>query len=186
MRRAWRRFCVIKGDGYELIYIIQSKNNFLSIRPFSFFLRLASSHWPTFFAITSPPPKKKELDVAFWTLIASFNMNNEHRNSISRHRSFSGVSFLLFTMSSTTYFPPHWVCVDLVTMSCCFQGLQHWCWGFGPPFLRGFVLYYALTLNEKKKGGEWDYYDTQILLYQYREGRECMISITGINNKRRL
>ena len=33
----------------------------------------------------------------FWTQINSFNLKNEHYNSISRHKTFGGVSFLLFT-----------------------------------------------------------------------------------------
>ena len=44
--------------------------------------------------------KKKNIDKPFLILVNSFYMKNEHCNSISRYRSFSGVSFLLFTMTS--------------------------------------------------------------------------------------
>ena len=169
----------IRVDFYYLATTI-----FLSIRPSPFFLRLASCDWSTW----HPPPPKKGTGrcLTFLTLIGSFNLNNEHRNSISRHRSFSGVSFLLLYYIIDHHISHHiefvsicWPClvvsrvysIDAVVSDLLFSG--------------GFVLYYALTLNEKK-GGEWDYYDTQILLYQYREGRECMISITGTNNNRRL
>ena len=36
--------------------------------------------------------------------------------------------FLLWHQPS--YFPQYWVCVNLVTMSCCFQAPWQWCYGF--------------------------------------------------------
>ena len=63
-------------------------------------------------------------------------------------------------------FPPCWVCVDLVCMSCCFQAPPQWCWGFKPPvpwLLVIFSLFFLsnrmtqtqemhMMLNEKQKG----------------------------------
>ena len=40
--------------------------------------------------------------------------------------------FLLWHRPSN--FPPYWVCVDLVTMSCCFQAPLQWCSGFQASF----------------------------------------------------
>ena len=36
--------------------------------------------------------------------------------------------FLLWHQPS--YFPQYWVCVNLMTMSCCFQAPWQWCYGF--------------------------------------------------------
>ena len=58
----------------------------------------------------------------------------------------SGVSFLLFTLflwNWPSYFPPYWVCVDLGTMSYCFQAPWQWCWCFRPPILRFVVIFFS-------------------------------------------
>ena len=105
--------------------------------------------------LASPPPKKGTgRSLTFLTLIGSFNLNNEHRNSFSRHRSFSGVSFLLLYYIIDHHISHHiefvsicWPClvvsrvhsIDAVVSDLLFSG--------------GFVLYYALTLNEKKGRG---------------------------------
>ena len=69
---------------------------------------------------------KKGQSWSFFTLINSFNFKYEHYNNISTHKRFGGVSFLLWNRPS--YFPPYWVCFDLVTMSClaCVAGAWKW------------------------------------------------------------
>ena len=68
----------------------------------------------------------------------------------------------LFLWNWPSNFPPYWVCVDLVTMSCCFQAPRQWCWCFRPPVLRFLVIFFHptdrptqsqetySTLNERK------------------------------------
>ena len=70
--------------------------------------------------------KKKRQSWTFFTLINSFNFKDEHYNNISRRKRFGGVFFLLWNRPS--YFPPYWVCFDLVTMSClaCVAGAWNW------------------------------------------------------------
>ena len=76
---------------------------------------------------------------------------------------FAFLPFLdLFSWNWPSYFPPDWVCVDLVTMSCCFQAPRQWCWCFRPPVLRFLVIFFHptdrptqnqetySTLNERK------------------------------------
>lgn len=72
--------------------------------------------------------------------------------------------FLLWHQPSN--FLPYWVCVDLVSMSCCFQAPLQWCWGFKPPvfwLLLIFSLFLFsnwmtqtqemhMMLNDKQKG----------------------------------
>ena len=61
--------------------------------------------------------------------------------------------FLLWHRPSN--FPPYWVCVDLVSMSCCFQAPPHWCWGFKPPVLWFFPLFFVPTKRPKIKKCIW-------------------------------
>ena len=49
----------------------------------------------------------------------------------------------LFLWNWPSNFPPYWVCVDLVTMSCCFQSPRQWCWCFRPPVLRFLVIFFS-------------------------------------------
>ena len=71
--------------------------------------------------------------------------------------------FLLWHQPSN--FLPHWVCVDLVTTSCCFQAPLQGCWSFKPPVLWLLVFFSLFSsnrttqnqemhmmLNEKQKG----------------------------------
>ena len=68
----------------------------------------------------------------------------------------------LFLRNWRSHFPPYWICVDLVTMSCCFQAPRQGCWCFRPPVLRFLVIFFYptdrptqiqetySTLNERK------------------------------------
>ena len=68
----------------------------------------------------------------------------------------------LFLWNWPSHFPQYWVCVDLVTMSCCFQAPRQWCWCFRSPVLRFLVIFFHptdrptqsqetySTLNERK------------------------------------
>ena len=97
-----------------------------------FFLLLASSDRPNFLALSKKKKKKrkkrkkKRQSWTFLTLINSFNFKDEHYNNISKHKRFGGVSYLLWSRRS--YFPPYWVCFDLVTISClaCVAGAWRW------------------------------------------------------------
>ena len=91
-----------------------------------FFLCLASSDRPNFLGLSKKKRKKKRQSWSFFTLINSFNFKDEHYNNISSHKRFGGVSILLWNRPS--YFPPYWVCFDLVTMSCsaCVTGAWKW------------------------------------------------------------
>ena len=79
-----------------------------------------------FFGIIKKKRKKKGQSWSLLTLINSFNFKYEHYNNISRHKRFGGVSFLLWNRPS--YFPPYWVCFNLVTLSClaCVAGAWKW------------------------------------------------------------
>ena len=57
-----------------------------------------SSNRPSFLAFFKKARKRNDKVYFFWTYINSFNLKNEHYNSISRHKTFGGVSFLLFTL----------------------------------------------------------------------------------------
>ena len=51
--------------------------------------------------------------------------------------------FLPFLDLFFFYFPPYWVCVDLGTISCCFQAPRQWCWCFRSPVLRFLVIFFS-------------------------------------------
>ena len=107
--------CMRPASGLKRNPCSGSQINILKGHP-PFFLSLASSDRPNFLALS----KKKGW--TFLTLINSFNFKDEHYNNISRHKRLGGVSFLLW--NQPPYFPPYWVCFDLVTMSC----LGAWKW----------------------------------------------------------
>ena len=52
---------------------------------------------PVFWHVFKKARKRNDKVYFFWTEINSFNLKNEHYNSISRHKTFGGVSVLLFT-----------------------------------------------------------------------------------------
>ena len=65
--------------------------------------------------------------------------------------------FLLWHWPS--HFLPYWVCVDLVTMSCCFQAPLQWCWGFKPPVLWLLVIFslvFFIQPNDPKSRNAYD------------------------------
>ena len=155
-----QRPCAEREDGSAWLrekdtswFLLFSKSNFkhqtIPLFPLFSVVRLTN-----FFTIP-PPPQKKGTGrcLTFWTLIGSFNLNNEHRNSISRNRSFSGVSFLLCTISSTIIFP--------TTLSLCrfgdhillFPGSTALMLGFRTSFSQGFCALLCIDANEKKREG---------------------------------
>ena len=87
--------------------------------------------------------------------------------------------FLLWHQPSN--FLPYWVCVDLVSMSCCFQAPLQWCWGFKPPvfwLLLIFSLFFFsnwmtqtqemhMMLNDKQKGDGLITEEEKLALWSY-------------------
>ena len=73
-------------------YTLRGPNNYIK-RLSPFFLRLASYDRPNFLALSK---KKKRESLTFLTSINSFNLKDEHYHIISRHKRFSGISFLLW------------------------------------------------------------------------------------------
>ena len=57
---------------------------------------------------------------------------------------FCVLPFLVFFLWNwPSHFLPYWVCVDLVTMSCCFQAPRQLCWCLRPPVLRFLVIFFS-------------------------------------------
>ena len=58
---------------------------------------------PVFWHFLKKQEKETTRFIFFWTQINSFNLKNQHYNIISRHKTFGGVSSLLFTLFGPFY-----------------------------------------------------------------------------------
>ena len=70
---------------------------------------------------------------------------------ISKQARLNATKSVLVLWNWPSNFPPYWVCVDLVTMSCCFQSPRQWCWCFRPPVLRFLVIFFFTPPTDPPK-----------------------------------
>lgn len=84
------------------------------------------------------------------TILLSENFLTANQNSsktVKGLNHFSTFLFLLWHWPSN--YLPYWVCIDLVTMPCCFQAPPQWCCGYKPPVLRLLVIVPSFFLSNQ-------------------------------------